>query len=51
MLAGYQALGPLPAGFEHAWRAGIIDTQLRLTARGRSEPGQTAQTIRELLTA
>jgi hygromycin-B 7''-O-kinase len=49
MLTGYQARGPLPAGFEHAWRAGIAVTQLRLAARGRREPEQTAQTIRELL--
>ena len=51
MLAGYRSLGPLPAGFEHAWRAGIIVTQLRLAARGRGEPEQTAQTIRELMSA
>jgi hygromycin-B 7''-O-kinase len=51
MLAGYKAPGPLPAGFEHAWRAGIIVTQLRLAARGHGEPEQTAQTILELLNA
>lgn len=49
MLAGYQALGPLPAGFEHAWRAGVVVTQLRLAARGRRDPDQTTQAIRELL--
>jgi hygromycin-B 7''-O-kinase len=49
MLTGYQALGQLPAGFEDAWRAGIAVTQLRLAARGRRDPMQTAQTIRELL--
>jgi hygromycin-B 7''-O-kinase len=49
MLAGYQAAGPLPAGFEDAWRAGVVVTQLRLAARGHSEPGQTARTILELL--
>jgi aminoglycoside phosphotransferase len=51
MLAGYQAAGPLPAGFEHVWRAGLVITQLRLAARGRREPQQTAQTIQELLSA
>lgn len=51
MLAGYRALGPLPAGFEAAWRAGIIVTQLRLAARGHRQPEQTARTIRELLDA
>lgn len=50
MLAGYRALGSLPDGFEHAWRAGVAVTHLRLAARGRSEPEQTAQTIRALLT-
>lgn len=49
MLAGYQALGPLPDGFDHVWRTGIIATQLRLAARGHSSPEQTARTIRELL--
>jgi aminoglycoside phosphotransferase (APT) family kinase protein len=49
MLAGYQALGPLPAEFEHVWRTGIIATRLRLTARGRRQPQQTARTIKELL--
>jgi aminoglycoside phosphotransferase (APT) family kinase protein len=49
MLSGYRALGPLPGGFEHAWRTGIIVTQLRLTARSRREPEQTARAIRELL--
>lgn len=49
MLAGYQALGPLPDGFEHVWRTGIILTQLRLAARGHGEPGETARTISELL--
>jgi aminoglycoside phosphotransferase len=49
VLCGYRALGPLPAGFEHVWRTGIIVTQLRLAARGRREPEQTARTIRELL--
>jgi hygromycin-B 7''-O-kinase len=51
MLSGYQALGPLPAGFEHVWRAGLIVTQLRLAARGRREQDQAARTIQELLTA
>ena len=49
MLAGYQALGPLPDGFEHVWRTGIILTQLRLATRGLVEPGETARTIREYL--
>jgi hygromycin-B 7''-O-kinase len=49
MLAGYQALGPLPEGFAHAWRAGIAVTQLRLAARGRREPQQMAQMLAELL--
>jgi hygromycin-B 7''-O-kinase len=49
MLAGYQAFGPLPVGFEHAWRAGIALTQLRLAARGRRAPEQTARTIRALI--
>jgi Ser/Thr protein kinase RdoA (MazF antagonist) len=49
MLAGYQALGPLPDGFEHVWRTGIILTQLRLATRGHGEPGDTARTIRELI--
>lgn len=51
MLAGYRAAGPLPAGFEHVWRAGIAATQLRLATRGRREPEQTARTIQELLRA
>jgi hygromycin-B 7''-O-kinase len=51
MLAGYRSLGALPDGFEQVWRAGIIVTQLRLAARGRREPEQTACTIRALLTA
>jgi hygromycin-B 7''-O-kinase len=51
MLAGYRALGPLPAGFEAGWRAGLVLTQLRLAARGRGEPEQAARTIRELLDA
>ena len=49
MLAGYQALGPLPDGFEHVWRTGIVLTQLRLAARGGCEPAETARTIREFL--
>jgi hygromycin-B 7''-O-kinase len=49
MLDGYQAAGPLPAGFEETWRAGIAVTQLRLAARGRREPEQAAQTLRALL--
>ena len=51
MLAGYRAAGPLPAGFEHVWRAGLVVTQLRLATRGRREPEQTARTIQELLSA
>src|SRR6266567_1363660 len=49
MLAGYQALGPLPGGFEHVWRTGIILTQLRLATRGHGEPDEIARTIRELI--
>jgi len=49
MLAGYQALGPLPDGFEHVWRAGIILTQLRLATRGHGEPDEIARTIGELI--
>jgi len=50
MLAGYRAAGPLPEGFEHVWRTGIIVTQLRLAARGDRKPEPTARTIRQLLT-
>ncbi len=49
MLAGYQARGPLPDGFEHVWRTGIILTQLRLATRGHGEPDEIARTIRELI--
>jgi aminoglycoside phosphotransferase (APT) family kinase protein len=49
MLAGYQALGPLPEGFEHVWRTGIVLTQLRLAARGHGEPDEIARTIRDFL--
>ncbi len=49
MLAGYQALGPVPDGFDHVWRTGIILTQLRLATRGHGEPSETAHTIRELI--
>ncbi|HUZ53611.1 MAG TPA: phosphotransferase [Streptosporangiaceae bacterium] len=49
MLSGYRALGPLPEGFEHVWRTGIIITQLRLAARGHREPDKAARTIHELL--
>jgi hygromycin-B 7''-O-kinase len=49
MLSGYRALGPLPNGFEHVWRAGIIVTQLRLGARGYLEPADLAGAIDELL--
>jgi aminoglycoside phosphotransferase (APT) family kinase protein len=49
MLAGYQALGPLPDGFDHVWRTGIILTQLRLAGRGHAEPAETARTIRQFL--
>jgi aminoglycoside phosphotransferase (APT) family kinase protein len=49
MLAGYRALGPLPDGFEHVWRTGIILNQLRLATRGHREPDETARTIREFL--
>jgi aminoglycoside phosphotransferase (APT) family kinase protein len=51
MLDGYRARGPLPAGFDDVWRAGIIATQLRLTVRGRRQPEQTARAIRGLLRA
>jgi hygromycin-B 7''-O-kinase len=49
MLAGYRAAGPLPGGFGHVWRTGIIITQLRLAARGHRDPALTARTIRDLL--
>ena len=49
VLAGYQDLGPLPDGFDHVWRTGIILAQLRLATRGHGEPGETARTIRELI--
>lgn len=49
MLAGYQALGPLPDGFDRVWRAGLITTTLRLASRGHRDPARTARVISELL--
>jgi hygromycin-B 7''-O-kinase len=51
MLAGYRAASPLPPGFEHMWRTGLVVTQLRLATRGRREPEQTARAIQEILSA
>jgi aminoglycoside phosphotransferase (APT) family kinase protein len=49
MLAGYRAAGPLPDGFEHVWRAGLIVTELRVAARGHREPRAAAATVAEIV--
>lgn len=49
MLSGYVSAAPLPSGFDHVWRAGIVATELRLAARGYRKPHETVAIVHRLL--
>ena len=49
LLAGYRSLAPLPNGFEHVWRTGLVIMALARAARGVRSTEETVAAIEQQL--
>ena len=49
LLGGYTSAGPLPDGFEDAWRTGLVIVELARATRGRRSPDELSSSLDRLL--